>query len=209
MAAVAHPAIAQIHGLETWHGRPLLVVEFLQGGTLAARLDRGPLPGAEAVGVVLTLAEALTALHDAGYVHGDVKPSNIGFASDGAPKLLDFGLARLTHDHDRPAGGTLSYMSPEVLGGERAGEADDVWSLCVVLYEMVAGRRPFIGDGADEVAARIRRQRIRSVPAEVEDPERPVSSSAKLIAYVVSVLTAGRSARPATVRAFAAALRGL
>ena len=209
MAAVAHPAIAQIHGLETWHGRPLLVVEFLQGGTLAARLDRGPLPGAEAVGVVLTLSEALTALHDAGYVHGDVKPSNIGFASDGAPKLLDFGLARLTHDHDRPAGGTLSYMSPEVLGGERAGEADDVWSLCVVLYEMVAGRRPFIGDGADEVAARIRRQRIRSVPAEVEDPERPVSSSAKLIAYVVSVLTAGRSARPATVRAFAAALRGL
>ena len=209
MAAVVHPAIAQIHGLETWRGRPLLVVEFLQGGTLATRLERGPLPGAEAAGVVLILSEALTALHDAGYVHGDVKPSNIGFASDGAPKLLDFGLARLTNDHDQPAGGTLSYSSPEVLRGERAGEADDVWSLCVVLYEMVAGRRPFIGDGADEVAARIRRQRIRSVPAEVEDPERPGSSSAKLIAYVVSVLTAGRSARPATVRAFAAALRGL
>ena len=149
MAAVAHPAIAQIHGLETWRGRPLLVVEFLHGGTLAARLDRGPLPSAEAVGVAAALSAALTALHDAGYVHGDVKPSNIGFASDGTAKLLDFGLARLTNDHDQPAGGTLSYMSPEVLCGGRAGEADDVWSLCVVLYEMVAGRRPFIGDGVD------------------------------------------------------------
>ena len=210
MAAVAHPAIAQIHGLETWRGRPLLVVECLQGGSLAARLARGPLPGAKAVGVVLTLSEALTALHEAGYVHGDVKPSNIGFTSDGAPKLLDFGLARLTHDHDQPAGGTLAYLSPEVLSGCAAAEADDVWSLCVVLYEMVAGRRPFMGDGAEEVAAGIRRQRLRSAPAEVEYPERPVSpSSVKLMRFVASVLTADRSARPATARAFAAALRGL
>ena len=200
MAAVAHPAIAQIHGLETWRGRPLLVVEFLHGGTLAARLDRGPLSAAEAAGVAVTLSEALTALHDAGYVHGDVKPSNVGFASDGTAKLLDFGLARLTNDHDQPAGGTLSYMSPEVLCGGRSGEADDVWSLCVVLYEMVAGRRPFIGDGVDEVAASIRRQWIRPDAVEVEQT---------LIAFVVSILTAGRSARPPTARAFADALRGL
>ena len=208
MAAVAHPAISQIHGLETWCGRPLLVVEFLQGGTLATRLERGPLPGAEAAGVAVTLSEALTALHEAGYVHGDVKPSNIGFASDGTPKLLDFGLARLTHDHDQPTGGTLSYMSPEVLGGGRAGEADDVWSLCVVLYEMVAGRRPFIGEGAGEVAACIRRQGIRPAAAEAEATPRTGSPSAvKLIQFVVSVLTAGQSARPATARAFADALR--
>ena len=210
MAAVVHPAIAQIHGLETWRGRPLLVVEFLQGGTLATRLERGPLPGAEAAGVAVTLSEALTALHDAGYVHGDVKPSNIGFASNGTAKLLDFGLARLTHDHDRPAGGTLSYMSPEVLGGERAGEADDVWSLCVVLYEMAAGRRPFIGDGAGDVAACIRGQSVRPAAAEAEATPRTGSpSSVKLIPFVVSVLTAGRSARPATARAFADALRRL
>ena len=210
MAAVAHPAIAQIHGLETWCGRPLLVVEFLRGGTLAARLDRGPLPGAEAVGVVLALSEALTALHEAGYVHGDVKPSNIGFASDGTPKLLDFGLARLTNDHDQPVGGTLSYMSPEVLRGERAGAADDVWSLCVVLYEMAAGRRPFIGDGAGEVAACIRRQAISPAAVEVKETGRTGSpSSAKLLVFAVSVLTAGRTDRPATARGFAAALRGL
>ena len=165
MAAVTHPAIAQIHGLETWRDRPLLVVEYLLGGTLADRLDRGPLPGAEAVGVAVTLCEALTALHDVGYVHGDVKPSNIGLASDGSVKLLDFGLARLTDDRDQPAGGTLPYMSPEVLTGGAAAEADDVWSLCVVLYEMIAGRRPFLGDGADEVAVCIRRQRIRQAAA--------------------------------------------
>lgn len=214
MAAVAHPAIAQIHGLETWRGRPLLVVEFLHGGTLAARLDRGPLPGAEAVGVAVALSEALTALHDAGYVHGDVKPSNVGFASDGAAKLLDFGLARLTNDQDQPTGGTLPYMSPDVLRGRPAGEADDIWALCVVLYEMVTGRRPFVGDGAVDVAASIRRQRIdpagAKARAKAEGTERTGSpSSARLIAFAVSILTAGRSARPATARAFIDALHGL
>ena len=209
MAAVAHPAIAQIHGLETWRGRPLLVVEFLPGGTLTARLERGPLPGAEAVGVAVTLSEALAALHAAGYVHGDVKPSNIGFASDGTAKLLDFGLARLTSTDDRPAGGTLSYMSPEVLLGGPVGEADDVWSLCVVLYEMVAGRRPFVGNGADEVATRVRRQRIHPAAVEGGQGEQAGSrSSRKLIAFVVSILTAARSVRPQTARAFADALRG-
>ncbi|MYK88874.1 MAG: serine/threonine protein kinase [Acidobacteria bacterium] len=208
MAAVAHPAIAQIHGLETWRDRLLLIVEFLQGGTLAARLERGPLPGAEAISVTVTLSEALAALHDAGYVHGDVKPSNIGFASDGTPKLLDFGLARLTSADDQPAGGTLSYMSPEVLCEGRTGEADDVWSLCVVLYEMVTGHRPFIGQGAGEVAARIRRQSIRPAAVKVGQTEQIGSpSSVKSIAFVVSVLTAARSARPATARAFADALR--
>ncbi len=208
MAAVAHPAIAQIHGLETWRGRPLLVVEFLPGGTLDARLARGPLSPAEAVRVTVALSEALTALHDAGYVHGDVKPSNIGFASDGSPKLLDFGLARLTDDHDQPSGGTLPYLSPEVLRGGRAGGADDVWSLCVVLYEMVAGRRPFVGDGADEIADCIRRQRLRAEEKEGLTERTGVPGSAKLIAFAGSVLTAEQPARPATARAFADALRG-
>ena len=101
-------------------------------------------------------------------------------------------------------------MSPEVLNGAAAAEADDVWSLCVVLYEMVTGRRPFIGAGAVEVAASIRRQRIPSPTDVVEEVERSgVPSSADLIALVVSILTAGRPGRPATAGAFAEALLGL
>ena len=105
----------------------------------------------------------------------------------------------------------LSYMSPEVLRGGRAGEADDVWSLCVVLYEMVAGRRPFIGDDAAEIAGSVRQQRIRPLAAEVGQTDQAgFGSSAKLIAFVASVLTAGPAARPAA-GAFADALpvRGL
>lgn len=204
MAAMAHPAIAQIHGVETWHGRPLLVVEYLAGGTLAARLDQGPMPGGQAVGVAITVAEALSALHDAHYLHGDVKPSNIGFASDGAVKLLDFGLTRLADDGDEPAGGTLPYLSPEALHGARAGAADDVWALCVVLHEMLTGARPFAGGSTKELADRIRRQRIQQpVPAGAEAAGRGAHS------FVVSILTARVSGRPASARAFADALRRL
>ena len=94
----------------------------------------------------------LAALHDAGYLHGDVKPSNIGFTAGGSPKLLDFGLARGAGS--AAAGGTLRYASPEILSDRPAGEGDDVWSLCVVLYEMVSGEHPFAGGSADEVARR-------------------------------------------------------
>ncbi len=204
MAAMAHPAIAQIHGVETWRGRPLLVVEYLAGGTLAARLDQGPVPGAQAVGVAIAVAEALSALHDAGYVHGDVKPSNVGFAADGAVKLLDFGLTRFADDGDGPTGGTLPYLSPEVLRGARAGAADDVWALCVVLHEMLTGTRPFAGGSAKELADRIRRQRIRQpLPARAE------AAGGRAHSFVESILTAAASARPASARALADALRRL
>ena len=202
MAEVTHPAVAQVHGIESWRGQAFLVVEFLAGGTLADRLRRGPVPGPDAVSIAAELAGALAALHEAGYVHGDVKPSNVGLTSGGSPKLLDFGLARAPND-SAVAGGTLSYASPEVVSGRPAAEADDVWSLCVVLYEMVTGEHPFAGEGFDELARRIRRRRIVS-------RGRPTAGgglSASLIAFAASVLAAGRAARPATARAFAEALR--
>ena len=199
MARVTHPAVAQIHGVESWRGRPFLVVEFLPRGTLADRLREGPVPAPRAAEVTTALADGLAALHRAGYVHGDVKPSNIGFTADGTPKLLDFGLARVANDAT-VAGGTLRYLSPEVLDGRPAGEADDVWSLCVVLYEMAVGEHPFAGGGVAAVADRIRHRRLRCRAAGAETPS-------VLASFAASVLSASRSARPATARGFADAVR--
>ena len=192
MAMVSHPAVAQIHGIESWRSRPFLVVEFVGGGTLADRLDRERVPPDEALSMTTLLADALAALHEAGYVHGDVKPSNIGFTASGLPKLLDFGLARESADADA-AGGTWRYLSPEVLAGRPADEADDIWSLCVVLHEMVTGEHPFGGGDAGEVADRIRRQR----PTRPARPAAVDESSAAVTELTVSMLTAPRSAPPA------------
>ena len=204
MAEVTHPAVAQIYGIESWRGRPFLVVEYLAGGTLADRLRREPVPGTEAISMTAVLADALAAVHDAGYLHRDIKPSNISFTSDGSPKLLDFGLAHEAND-DAIAGGTLRYLSPDILSGRPATEADDVWSLCVVLYEMVSGMHPFAPGSIDEVTERIRRQNIGGpeLPAEDSGP------TASVIEFAASVLSASRSARPATARGFADLLREL
>ena len=202
MSTVTHPAVAQIYGVEFWRGRPFLVVEFLAGGTLEDRLRDGPLAPSQAVSVAARLADALAALHEKGFLHGDVKPSNIGFTSEGSPKLLDFGLAHAVDDN-AILGGTLPYLSPEVLTGRAAGEADDVWSLSVVLYEMVSGRHPFSGGTLEEVQRRIRRQRLAAGrPAASAAP----ASAAAVAAFAASILTAPRAGRPETAPAFAAAL---
>lgn len=197
MAGLTHPAVAQILGIESWRGRPLLVVEFLAGGTLKERLLHGPIPPSEAISDITALADGVAALHERGFLHGDIKPSNIGFTSDGSPKLLDFGLARATDDL-AASGGTLRYESPEVLSGHPADEGDDVWSLCVVLLEMVSGRHPFAGGSASEVAERIGRQRVVASAGS--------NAGLAVISFAASVLAAPRAARPATARAFAEAL---
>ena len=202
MSTVMHPGVAQIHGVESWRGRPFLVVEFLAGGTLEDRLRDGPLAPSQAVSVAARLADALAALHEKGCLHGDVKPSNIGFTAEGSPKLLDFGLAHAVDDAAM-VGGTLPYLSPEVLSGRPAGEADDVWSLSVVLYEMAAGRHPFAGGTLEAVQRRIRRQRLAAGgPAASAAP----AAAAAVAAFAASVLTATRARRPGTAPAFAAAL---
>ena len=202
MSTVTHPAVAQIHGVESWRGRPCLVIEFLVGGTLEDRLRDGPLAPAEAVSVVARLADALAALHEKGVLHGDIKPSNIGFTAEGAPKLLDFGLAHAVDDAAL-VGGTLPYLSPEVLTGRPAEAADDVWSLSVVLYEMVAGRQPFAGGTLEEVQRRIRRQRLAAGGSAATAAP---TAAAAVAVFAASILTAPRAARPGTAPAFAAAL---
>ena len=199
MATVTHPAVAQIHGVESWRGRPFLVVEFLAGGTLEDRLRDGPIGPAQAVSLVARLADALAALHEKGYLHGDVKPSNIGFTAEGSPKLLDFGVAHAV-DNAAMVGGTLPYLSPEVLAGRPAEAADDVWSLCVVLDEMVSGRHPFTGGDLEEVRRRIRRQRLAA-----GGPDAAAAPTA-VAAFAAAILTAPRARRPGTASAFAAAL---
>lgn len=95
MATISHPNLALIYGAESWNGLPILIVEFLPGGTLTTRLRSGPLSPREGLLLGIALAEVIGALHGAGVLHRDIKPSNIGYAADGTPKLLDFGLARL------------------------------------------------------------------------------------------------------------------
>ena len=162
MAAATHPNLAIVHGLEIWRDIPLLVMEYLPGGTLATRLRQAPVPPATAVSWGLQLALALQAVHQAGMLHRDIKPSNIGFTTNDTPKLLDFGLARLIPADPALAStlstradstasiasdpaairGTPAYLSPEILGGDEPGERDDIWSFSLTLLEMCLGRNP-------------------------------------------------------------------
>jgi serine/threonine protein kinase len=162
MAAIAHPNLAVVYGLETWQGIPFLIEEYLGGGTLSNRLASGPLPVAEALDLSIALADALVCLHAAAILHCDIKPSNIAFSNLGTPKLLDFGVARLRDAAEttetwggipKPvaagqpssglqAFGTPAYMSPEALRHEPPSPLFDLWSLSVVLYESIAGVRP-------------------------------------------------------------------
>jgi hypothetical protein len=155
MAGLSHSNLAVLYGAERWRGTPLLIMEYLAGGTLADRLRKGPLPETEAIRIVRVLCESLEYVHRVGLYHGDIKPSNIGFTADGLPKFLDFGLSRavaeVTSDerdgmvlpgHSR-FGGTPAYLSPEVRDGARPGPGLDLWALSLVLCESLLGAHPF------------------------------------------------------------------
>jgi len=171
MAVVTHPNLATLHGLEEWRGTPLLIMEFLDGGTLATRI-RKPLELSTVWEIGEAIGGALDALHSRGLLHRDVKPTNIGFARNGAPKLLDFGLAKVyaggiaasneestwsmsISGEPGAIRGTPAYISPEVLAGATAGPADDVWSLSVTLLEAATGSNPFRAQNAAATISRI------------------------------------------------------
>lgn len=157
--ALNHPNILTVHDVGEYQGTPFLVSECLEGRNLRERLQAGPMSVAEAVPVALGVARGLAAAHEAGIVHRDLKPENIFLKPDGTVKLLDFGLAklglseaRLTDGHtaDGLIAGTASYMAPEQARGEPVDARSDLFALGVVLYEMLAGRRPFQGTSAFE-----------------------------------------------------------
>lgn len=136
MAALNHESLATIYGLEVWRDTPILVVEYLERGTLADALARGPLGAAAAIALGIRLTRALEYMHARGVLHRDIKPSNIGLTLDGEPKLLDFGLAA----DPGPLAGTPAYLPPEALDGAPPDEAGDLWSLALVLVEACGGR---------------------------------------------------------------------
>gem|GEM_PF-3791641 len=149
-SALDHPNICTIHEVaETDDGRPYIVMAAYDGETLRERLRRGPMPEREALDFGEQIAGALAAAHQRGIVHRDVKPDNVFVTRDGVVKLLDFGLARTADS--RMSGpdaveGTVAYMSPEQATGQRADQRSDIWALGVILYEMLAGVRPFAAD---------------------------------------------------------------
>jgi len=150
-SALQHTNICVIHDIdETSEGQMFIVMEYYGEETLKKKIERGPLPLTEAVGIAAQLAGGLAKAHAHGIVHRDVKPANIIVTSDGIAKILDFGLAKLLGQmrltRTGTTLGTVAYMSPEQARGETVDHRSDIWSLGVVLYEMIAGRLPFPGD---------------------------------------------------------------
>jgi serine/threonine protein kinase/Tol biopolymer transport system component len=197
LASLNHPHIAQIYGLEDGPGigpgqveMRALVMELVEGPTLADRLEQGNVPLDEALSIARQIAAALEAAHEQGIIHRDLKPSNIKLRPDGTVKVLDFGLAKLadpapgsivasafTSPGMTRAGlilGTPAYMSPEQARGQAVDARTDLWALGCVCYEMLAGRRAFDGDTAsDAIAAVLTREPDWSVlPATTPAPLR-------------------------------------
>jgi len=150
-SAIDHANVCTIHDIEeTTDGRVFLSMGYCDGETLKKRLERGPLAAAEAVRVAVQVARGLARAHQAHIVHRDVKPGNIMVTTEGEARLLDFGIAKIASgdlDLTRTGTtlGTIAYMAPEHINGGDVDERSDVWALGVVLYEMLAGRRPFSG----------------------------------------------------------------
>ena len=180
LGSLSHPSIAHLYGLEDVDGTHALVMEFVDGPTLADRIANGPIPVEEALPIARQIAEALEAAHEKGIVHRDLKPANIKVRADGAVKVLDFGLAKaLVPDGSDAAGdaansptltaratqlgvilGTAAYMAPEQAKGRPVDKRADIWAFGVVLFEMLAGQRAFKGDDISDVLAAVLRQEI-------------------------------------------------
>jgi serine/threonine protein kinase len=158
-AALEHPNIAAIHGVEEQDGRLFLVMPFYGGGTLKERIAAGPLPIADAVSCAVQIAEGLALAHGWGIIHRDIKPANLVFADDGTIKILDFGIAKVGGEKLTRTGlvlGTLAYMSPEQATGGTVDHRTDLWALGVVLHEMLAGRPPFSGPSIEQLFRAVR-----------------------------------------------------
>jgi eukaryotic-like serine/threonine-protein kinase len=169
LAVLNHPNIAQIYGIEESGGKSALVIELVEGETLADLIARGPIPLDEALPIATQIAEGLEAAHEQGIIHRDLKPANVKLRPDGTVKVLDFGLAKaldtipaaphvsLSPTITTPAAtlhgvilGTAAYMAPEQARGKAVDKRSDIWAFACVLYEMLTGRRAFDGEDIAE-----------------------------------------------------------
>src|SRR2546426_6394532 len=162
LASLDHPNIAAIHNVEEANGSRYLILELVEGETLADRLKHGPIPLDEALAIARQIAEALEAAHDKGIIHRDLKPANIKITPDGKAKVLDFGLAKvfaentaadlsnsptlLSQSQGNVILGTAAYMSPEQARGRAQERRTDIWAFGCVLYEMLSARQAFPGE---------------------------------------------------------------
>ena len=192
-SALNHPNIITIHEIGTEPGAHFMVTEFIDGENLRHHLRKVPVTLTDAIEIASQVASALSSAHAAGIIHRDIKPENIMVRRDGIAKVLDFGLAKLTEhwradDVDRDAAtqafvhtepgmviGTTAYLSPEQARALEVDTRTDIWSLGVVLYEMISGHAPFKGETAGDTSAAILKteppalsQFVPDVPAEIE-----------------------------------------
>ncbi|MGH7631048.1 MAG: alpha/beta fold hydrolase [Gemmatimonadales bacterium] len=179
-ASLDHTNICTVYGVdETPDGRLVIIMPCYEGETLRAKIDRGPLPLADALDYGGQIAAGLAHAHAAGIVHRDIKPANVMVTEDGRVKLLDFGIAKLADARLTRSGmvlGTFAYMSPEQAGAERVDHRADLWSLGVVLYEMLAGVPPFASETSRGLLAAI--QMTEPPPLNTRRPETPAELSA-------------------------------
>jgi eukaryotic-like serine/threonine-protein kinase len=149
-AALSHPNICVIHEVGESEDRPYIAMEYVEGETLRDRVRKGPLKTEEAADIILQVTEGLGEAHGKGIVHRDIKSANIMVTPTGRAKIMDFGLAKLrggaSLTKTQTTLGTIAYMSPEQARGDRLDQRTDIWSLGVVLYELLAGKLPFRGD---------------------------------------------------------------
>ena len=186
LAALNHPHIGAIYGLEHVDGSPALVLELVEGETLAEQIAKGPLPLEHALAIARQIADALEAAHERGIVHRDLKPANIKVTPAGVVKVVDFGLAKLgvrelggagpeLADSPTMIGGTregvilgsAAYMSPEQARGAAVDKRTDIWAFGCVLYEMLTGGRAFGGDALSDTLAAVLKDEpdLNRVPA--------------------------------------------
>ncbi|MFW6070456.1 MAG: protein kinase domain-containing protein [bacterium] len=204
-----HPNIVRMLDAVEQEDRHTLVMEYVHGGTLRDLLDRqGPLPLQQTLNLALELADALSRAHHLGILHRDIKPDNVLLTEEGAPRLTDFGIARLESADARltRTGSTLgspAYMSPEALRGEQLDACSDIWSFGVLLYEMLAGRRPFEGDTVTHVLVKILEEAAPDLAA--LRPELPPA----LTALVTAMLRKDRRHRPQSMRRVSSALEAI